>query len=64
MTKTIDDLVKCCMLDYMPPLPVIVDYFGLDNVEDWSIILGLYQSMIKIKGMDKDIIEKAFKKID
>jgi hypothetical protein len=62
MTKTIDDLVKCCMLDLMPTMPVIADYFGFDNVEDLSIILGLYQGMIKIKGMDKDIIENAFKK--
>ena len=30
MPKTIDDLVKCCMLDIMPPLAVIADYFGLD----------------------------------
>ena len=62
MTKTIDDLVKCCMLDLMPTMPVIADYFGFDNFEDLSIILGLYQGMIKIKGMDKDIIENLFKK--
>ena len=62
MTKTIDDLVKCCMLDSMPTIQVIADYFDFDNVEDLSIILGLYQGMIKIKGMDKDIIENAFKK--
>ena len=61
MPKTIDDLVKCCMLDTMPPMPVIADYFGFDNVDHLSIILGLYQGMIKINGMDKDIIEKAFK---
>ena len=62
MPKTIDDLVKCCMLDIMPPLPVIAAYFGLNNIDNLSIILGLYQGMIKIKGMDKYIIEKAFKK--
>ncbi len=62
MTKTIDDLVNCCMLDTIPPMPVIADYFGFDNVENLSIILGLYQGMIKINGMDKTIIEKAFKK--
>ena len=61
MPKTIDDLVKCCVLDTMPTMPVVADYFGLDNVENLSIILGLYQGMIKIKGMDKRIIEKAFK---
>ena len=61
MPKTIDNLVNCCMLDSRPPMPVIVDYFGLDNIDNLSIILGLYQGMIKIKGMNKTIIEKAFK---
>ena len=62
MPKTIDDLVKCCMMDTMPTMPVVADYFGLDNIENLSIILGLCQGMIKIKGMDKSIIEKAYKK--
>ena len=62
MVKSIDDLVKCCMMDIMPRMPVIADYFGLDNVDHLSIILGVYQGMIKIKGMDKSILEKAFKK--
>ena len=65
MTKTIDLLVESCLTDLFPPGPVIVDYFGLDNAsnnEHLSIILGLYQGMIKIKGMNKDIVEKAFKK--
>ncbi len=61
MPKTIDDLIKCCMLDIMPPLPVIADYFGLDNIDNVDIILGLYQGMIKIKGMDKSTVEKAYK---
>ncbi len=64
MPKTIDDLVKCCMLDIMPHLPVIADYYGRDNIENLDIILGLYQGMIKIKGKDKSIIEKAFKKMN
>jgi hypothetical protein len=62
MVKTINDLVKYCMQDKMPSIPVIADYFGLDNIAHISIILGLYQGMIKIKGMDKSIIEKAYKK--
>ena len=61
MPKTIDDLVKCCMLDIMPPLPVIADYFGLDNIDNLDIILGLYQGIIKIKEMDKSTVEKAYK---
>ena len=39
MPKTIDDLVKCCILYIMPHLPVIADYFGLDNIDNLSIIL-------------------------
>jgi hypothetical protein len=61
MPKTIDDLVKCCMLDFMPPLPVIADYFGLNNIDNLDIILGLHQGMIKIKGMDKSTVEMAYK---
>ena len=63
MTKTIDLLVKACIEDIFPPLPAIVDYFGFDNAandENLSIVLGLYQYMIKLKGMNKNIIEEAF----
>ena len=65
MTKTIDLLVESCLTDLLPPVPVIADYFGWENVsndENLSVILGLYQGMIKIKGMNKDIVEKAYKK--
>ena len=61
MPKTIDDLLKCCMLDIIPPVPVVADYFGLDNTDNLDVILGIYQGMLKIKGMDKSIVEKAFK---
>jgi hypothetical protein len=64
MVKSIDDLVKCCMMDIMPRMPVIADYFGLDNVDHLSIILGSYQGMIKIKRMDKSIFENAYKKMN
>ena len=48
---------------HLSSIPVIADYFGCDNAdnaEHLSIKLGLYQGMIKIKGMNKDIVEKAF----
>jgi hypothetical protein len=67
MTKTIDLLVESCMTDLFPPVPVIADYFGWENVgndENLSVILGLYQDMIKIKGMNKDIVEKAYKRMN
>ena len=65
MSKTIDLLVDSCMSDLFPPGPVIADYFGIDNAsnnEHLNIILGLYQGMIKIKGMNKDTVENAYKK--
>ena len=65
MTKTIDLLVKACIEDIFPPLPAIVDYFGFDNAandENLSNVLGLYQYMIKLRGMNKNIIEEAFHK--
>ncbi len=36
--------------------------FWLDNVDYLSIILELYHGMIQIKGVDKDIIQRALKK--
>ncbi len=64
MPKTIDALVKCCMLDIKPPIPVIADCIGLHSIENLSIILGLYEGMIKIKAMDKSIVETAYKIIN
>jgi hypothetical protein len=42
MLKTIDDLGKCRILDILPPLPLIAAFFGLDNIDNSDIILGLY----------------------
>ncbi len=47
MVKKIDDLLKCCMLDIMAPMPVIADHFGLDNIENLYMISGLYQGMFQ-----------------
>lgn len=38
MPTTIDDLVKWCMFDTMPPIPVVADYFGLNNIENLCVI--------------------------
>ena len=32
MPKTIDDLVECCFKNTLPPVPVIADYFGMENL--------------------------------
>ena len=62
MPKTIDDLVNICEMDTLPCIPVIADYFGLQNCNENSIpiILGIYQKMLKPKpfgfGIDKNKI--------
>ena len=64
MPKTIDTLEECCHADKMPPIPVLADYFGFDNMsnkDNMCIILGLYIKMLNIWNINKDIIEKAFK---
>ena len=64
MPKTIDTLEECCHADKMPPIPVLADYFGLDNLsneDNMIIILGIYIRMLNILDINKDIIENAFK---
>ena len=65
MPKTIDNLVECCLQNIIPPVPVLADYFGWDNLHNYNedticLILGLYIKMLNIWNIDKNIIEKAF----
>ena len=66
MPKTIDSLVNDCNMDTLPSMPVIADYYGLQNFNEDNIpvILGIYQKMLKPQpfgfGIDKNDIEKAF----
>ena len=32
MPKTINDLEECCYRNTLPPIPVIADYFGMENL--------------------------------
>ncbi len=64
MPKTIDSLEECCLANVVPSIPVLADYFGLDNLSNEDniiVILGLYIKMLNSWNIDKDIIEKAFK---
>jgi hypothetical protein len=64
MRKTIDILYECCMMDVIPPVSVIHDYFNINNNnndDNLSMILGLYQGMFKCRNMKKSIVEKAYK---
>ena len=63
MPKTIDSLEECCLANIIPSIPVLADYFGLDNLsneDNICIILGLYIKMLNCWNINKDIIEKAF----
>ncbi len=69
MTKTIDSLVNICEMDILPCIPVIADYFGLQNCNENNIpiILGIYQKMLKPKPFgfvfDKiEILKSVFRK--
>ncbi len=52
------------MLNIIPPIPVLADYFGSENLcnyneDDICVILGLYIKMLNSWKFDKAIIEKA-----
>ena len=34
MPKTIDTLEECCLANVIPSVPVLADYFGLDNLSN------------------------------
>ena len=62
MEKTSDILIECCYKDLIPPIPVIADYFGIAyrNEEDMCIVLGLYQGLVKFRGVKSDELHEAF----
>ena len=61
MVRTSDDLVDCCNKNVIPGIPVLTDYFGFDckTIKDIQIVLGVYQGLIKYKGVTSDQIHKA-----
>ena len=55
-------LAQCCYNDVFPPLPVLVDFFGnARSEEEISIVLGLYQVLLKKKGVTVELLENCFK---
>ena len=45
-----------------PSLPVLVDYFGnARSEEEISIVLGLYQVLLKKKGVTEELLENCFR---
>jgi len=62
MTRTSDILIECAYTDDIPPLSVLVDYFGDDNLtnEKITIIFGLYVGLIKFGFTNSNELHKNF----
>ena len=61
MPKTSEILYRCCFDDTIPPIPVIADYFGNARSEEQvRIILGIYQGLVKIRGVEADVLNNCF----
>ena len=62
MQTTAQDLYNCCLRGEMPTLPVIVDYFGdAKGMKNRCTVLGVYQGLVKTKGMTVELLENCFK---
>ena len=56
-------LVECCVCDELPSLiPTLDDYFGkyINDPENFIIIFGIYQCLVKFKGVDKKLLHKCY----
>ena len=61
MTGTATMLYKTCLRDKMPSLPEITDYFGTARTEkDIVTVLGIYQSLVKMKGVKAPLLANCF----
>lgn len=60
--KTIDILYASVLGDELATISVIHDYFGIANLDSTKIciIYGVYQGLIKQKGISKQLIEQCF----
>ena len=65
MPKTIDSLVNDCNMDTLPSMPVIADYYGLQNFNEDNIpvILGIYQKMLNLNLSVLELIKMILKKL-
>ena len=62
MSSTAEILRTCCLQDLIPPKPVLIDYFGASasNDQEIPIILGIYQCLIKQRGVKLDLLVNCF----
>lgn len=62
MSKTVDLLFETILNDTIIHPAVIVDYFGIHNSDDnYSTIFGIYEGLIKYKGVSKVLLENCYK---
>ena len=62
MPSTAQDLYDCCLRDDLPSLPVVVDYFGdAVGMKNQCIVLGVYQGLVKTKGLTVELLENCFR---
>ena len=62
MTNTAETLYDCCLSDEIPPLPVLNDYFGsARGMAEICLVLGVYQGLVKQKGLTKELQENCFR---
>ena len=60
--RTSDLLVNYCLNYTIPSEPAIIcDFFGFHIIENMDIIFGIYQGLIKHKGITSNELNKAFK---
>ena len=56
---TAERLVMCCLWDELPnSMPIIADYFHINefNKEKFIILFGVYQGMVKYKGVKAELL--------
>jgi hypothetical protein len=63
MQTTSSILVQNCWDDLLPNHPaVICDYFGFQNEEHMTTIFGVYQGLVKYRGVTAKDLHMALKK--
>lgn len=63
MPTTARLLYDCCLRDEFPPIPALVDYFGntLDSEMKQGIVLGVYEGLVKTKGVSVELLDNCFR---
>ena len=60
MSNTVNLLFDAVLKGSSIITPVFVDYFGMNNDQHYTVIYGIYEGLIKYKGISKKLIENCF----